>query len=243
MLPLALVTGGVFGVFGAAAGCSSSDSDGNGSGGPVDSGNPPDTGGGGNSDASSACAPASVQDFEPKWERPPAWYRGACTTADLAAFNTACESSASAKYFSSECADFRKSADHEKCSACIFDSTTQQAALTETSLGHRLPNISACIANASNDFSSAGCAAKYQALVQCEIAACTTNCPLSAAGDVDFFDCTKRAANGPCKPYEDKWTTCQDGGAVQSCDGKPELGTVQVRIVQVLCGKRPNDGG
>ncbi|WP_394839923.1 hypothetical protein LVJ94_23830 [Pendulispora rubella] len=242
LVPFALVAGGVFGVVGWVAGCSSSDGDYNSQAAPTDSGAASDSAGG-NADAGSACAPASVQDFEPKWERPPAWYRNACTQEELDSFKSLCEGNAAAKYYSPACADFRKSAEHATCTACIFDTSTpkEQPALLETSLSHRLANRAACIANATNDFSASGCAAKYQALMQCQIKACTANCPLSPLGDGDFRDCTERAAVGPCKVYNEKVGSCAGadaGAAVRSCVNEPES-----YIVQVLCGKRPGDGG
>ncbi|WP_394850638.1 hypothetical protein LZC95_24670 [Pendulispora brunnea] len=243
LVPLAFVAGGVFGVFGTVAGCSSSSDDAGPLGPKPDSGVALD-GGGGSSDASSACAPASVNDFEPNWERPPAWYRGACTRDELNTFNSVCEVNTAAKYYSKACEEFRNSAEHAKCSTCIFETPTpkEQAALLETSLEHRLPNVAACIANATNDFTASGCAAKYQALVQCEIKACTANCPLSPLGDDDFRACTLRAAGGPCKAYQEKVAPCiaaDAGPSFRICiDNKSEF-----QIVEILCGQRLNDGG
>ncbi|WP_394828475.1 hypothetical protein [Pendulispora albinea] len=197
----------------------------------------------------SACAPASVEDFQPRWVKFQEWRPGACSTSQLEAFKVACEGPDDhlAKY-SAACTEFRKNREHAKCVACIFESDPDkvQAALLVTRSGHFVPNRPACIWNTTAGSPHAECASTYHALTQCEVEGCTTNCPLSASsGDREFVSCVDRVAQGGCQDYREKANGCD--ATFRSGDGGPRalacIEASEFALVDMFCGKRSPDGG
>jgi len=67
--------------------------------------------------APSTCAPASVANFEPHWVKPEPLHEGACTKAQLDAFETSCGST---KIYGSACATFQGAQGNEACAKCLF---------------------------------------------------------------------------------------------------------------------------
>jgi hypothetical protein len=196
--------------------------------------------------SASACSPANVSNFEPVWTPPAPLGRDVCSSAQLDAFAAACDQENPIARYSDQCTTFRSGTD--PCVQCIFGDpvTKKEGPLVSSGVGHLLANRAGCVANVTGDSSRSGCAAAHQALLQCQLAACATNCPVSATsvGDEDFRACAQTASQNDCRIYATKAAECTaalraDGGVeVQKCLDGDELA-----LVKLFCGKYGGDGG
>ncbi len=129
-------------------------------------------------DAGSTCAPANVHGYVPTWT-PPKAPQSACTQADIDAY-AACldaDDASSAACTSWGGADASTSS---ACRSCLADSKGTDPAWgplvdVGSSGSVREVNVSGCMSIVLHD-TGAGCAGSFQALQDCESAACADDC-------------------------------------------------------------------
>jgi hypothetical protein len=145
----------------------------------------------------STCAPASVASYVPKWT-PPKAPQAACTKGQITAY-AACI--ASGNPGSAACAPLADSGANAACLSCVATSTGTDPSWGPLVLiaGSDLQiNISGCLAIETGDTGS-GCAGNFQALQECEAAACAANCQGQASSALAL--CTSQADNAGCSNY------------------------------------------
>jgi hypothetical protein len=148
----------------------------------------------------SSCAPASVAGYSPTWT-PPKAPVAACTQGQISSY-VACLTSGDPT--SAACAPWTAGADggqNASCLGCIApepstDKTWGPIVLVDGS--DFQINVSGCLAIVLHDNGS-GCAGNFQALQECEAAACAANCQGGSA--TALADCTRAADTGGCSNY------------------------------------------
>lgn len=214
---------------------------------------------GGDDASSGACSPASVTSFEPFWIKPDPLHANACSAAQLDAFESAC---GGAKKYTSTCAAFATAQTNDACALCLFgprtapvdagpdaggDAGASAAAFLVTEQGQLVADRPGCLADVLRDATASGCPAALLAELQCEIAACAVNCPVSVNdGDQAFAACRQAAAGDACKVYTDKASACvqtvlADGGA-DSALAHACLEGSDKDIATLFCGPAPDAG-
>jgi hypothetical protein len=199
-------------------------------------------------DASITCAPASVQGYVPRWT-PPKAPESACTQAELASFGACLDSSGptSAACLAWNGADASTSS---ACKSCVADSKATDPAWgplvdVGTNGSDRQLNVSGCLAIVLHDTGS-GCAGSYQALQECESAACADNC--QGASTADLRTCIQEADAVGCSTYLAPAACVYDAGTTgQECFGvgQPTFGQKFAAMAAVFClaGDGGADGG
>jgi hypothetical protein len=167
---------------------------------PSDSGAPP-TDSAPAIDAAGACAPGNVQGYVPKWT-PPKSPESACTQGQLTSYGNCLDSNDST---SAACAPWfgEDASANSTCKACVTDSQSTDPAWgpmvdVGTSGSDRQINVSGCLAILLHD-SGSGCAGSFQALQECESAACANNC--EGASSAALATCIEDSDNGGCSNY------------------------------------------
>ncbi|MFO0679803.1 MAG: hypothetical protein U0169_24980 [Polyangiaceae bacterium] len=259
-------------------GCSSKSGDGDGSdAGAVDDSSAPvtDSGrkdGGVTSDASkdaatSSCLPAPVASV-PAYVASPR-YAGKCTDQELADFRTKCYGTGAA----ADCNAWAK--DHVGCYTCEGDINTQSnndagpltwGMVVGFPVGQDYSfqlNLGGWLQSLDPSTTTQACAVKVQALLQCRIASCATNCPLPGQDASDdeyqaaldeFRGCLTDSNDGPCKTYFQA-TSCVSDVTMNNAALQPvtdylttkveaESVTAYFKVLKTMCGFAPTtDGG
>jgi hypothetical protein len=163
-------------------------------------------------DGSVACAPASIDSFQPVWS-PPKSTSGACTTAQIDEDYAEC-SPDSPVHDLSACRDFEVAAENARCLACLYsvEGDATQGALVILGDGGLRPNVAGCIALVDGDASATGCGAKEWAFVRCNDAVCN-HCAAETTSD-----CRTSSTIGVCADYalpaacatDAKYAACTD---------------------------------
>jgi hypothetical protein len=184
-------------------------------------------------DGGSSCAPANVQGYVPSWV-PPKTPVAACTTGDLTAYG-ACLDSGDAT--SAACTAWSNpgAATTSACRACVADSKETDPAwgplvdVGSTGAVRQL-NVSGCLSIVLHD-TGAGCAGSFQALQECESAACADDCrgETSAA----LAACVDAADNGGCSGYLSPAACIYDAGAAGDVCFGPSQGTFGQKFAAV----------
>jgi hypothetical protein len=146
----------------------------------------------------STCAPASLGAWQPTWVPPAAANPTGCTPQQIDDYIAKCQPSSN--YASTECHSLRVSPANTACLACMFTTEDQPAwgPVIIRSMDWQT-NISACLAMVDGDKTSTGCAAKYEAAMQCQAQSCYGSCagqPFSV-----FSVCLSSAWNTTCSSY------------------------------------------
>jgi hypothetical protein len=192
--------------------------------GPIDSGALPD--------AAGACSPANVQGYVPKWT-PPKAPQAACTQADLKSYGDCLDanddtSAACAPWFGADASA------SSTCKTCVADSKATDPAWgplvdVGTSGSDRQLNVSGCLAIVLHDTGS-GCAGSFQALQECESAACADNCQGTSTSALT--SCIQQSDSGGCSNYLASSACIYDAGSsAQACF--PSQGTFGQRFAAI----------
>jgi hypothetical protein len=195
-------------------------------------------------DSASTCAPANVQAYHPMWV-PPKQPASACTLDQITSYGDCIDSGNSQ---SSACAPWygADGATSSPCMSCLADSKATDAAWgpmvdVGTSGSDRQINVSGCMAIILSDNGS-GCAGSFQALEECESAACADNC--EGASALALRQCIEQADGTGCDNYLSPATCVYDAGAgALACLG-PAQGTFGQKfaaVAKVFCLE--TDGG
>lgn len=221
---------------------------------PTDSGTKKETGSVTPDDGSaSTCAPGDVSAFSPTWKPPIGKATGACTTAQVnnvidCAFDATAAASAACKAFTADMSN-------DACTQCVISSSSAATtgALIQSTGGTVSLNIAGCLAAAAGDVTATSCGAKYQALSQCQDAACIDNCPVDQNDDGTQLkalnDCETAAQSGVCTTYLNAAdcvnTLAGDGGAGEFCFGTSAdtFQTLAKTLGVYFCGGAAGDGG
>ncbi|MFO0675535.1 MAG: hypothetical protein U0169_03315 [Polyangiaceae bacterium] len=171
-----------------------SDAAGNaGSGGSAGSGGTAGTAGAGDGGAGGSCSPATVGTYTPPTLKPiVGWKTGACTTAQIGDFVTACLLNNDAN-----CKTFMDAAANKTCMACIEtpESAAAYGAFVSTS-GGVFDNTYGCM-----EHYKAGCGSSAATADKCGELACATAC--TGKNDDAVKACLEIAGKGTCKNYVD----------------------------------------
>jgi hypothetical protein len=233
--------------------------------GPADSGvketAPPDTG---PPDTGSSCVPVTLNDgandggacpapvtmscgmgdvagFSPTWIPPSGYHQGLCTATEIDDIYDDCLASGAT---TASC-DAEASA-APNCYDCVFSfessSPSSYGPIIDTSNGVLEINVAGCIALLEPCNST--CAEEVQGALECENAACETNCPVTGTITLDSFDeCEETAAS--CDPHGcDTFATeanCESeltGAAhpASVCWNQPSFVDYYDSIVPLFCG-------
>jgi hypothetical protein len=199
-------------------------------------------------DSSGACSPANVQGYTPSWTQPKA-PASACTEAELTGYGACLDSSGAT---SAACAGWSDASTDATvsaaCRTCVADSKASDMAwgpIVEVgpSGSDRQLNVSGCLAIVLHS-SGSGCAGNYQALAECEAAACADDCEGASVGALDA--CNQEADLGGCSNYVGPAECVGDAGAAASaCLGPPggTFGQKFVAVASVFCLQVDEDGG
>jgi hypothetical protein len=204
----------------------------------TDAGAPTPDAGTAPADASITCAPASVQGYVPRWT-PPKSPQSVCTLGELTSYGACLDSSGPS---SAACADWSgaDASASAACQACVADSKATDPAwgpivLVGTNGSDRQLNVSGCLAIVLHD-SGSGCAGSYQALQECESAACADNC--QGASTADLRTCIQEADAVGCSNYLAPAACIYDAGtAAEECfgTGQPTFGQRFAAMAAVFC--------
>jgi hypothetical protein len=88
------------------------------------------------------------------------------------------------------------------------------------------------------------CAGPVQALAECQLAACETNCPVTDTATLNTFSaCTDAADRGGCQAYNEA-ASCfaVDAGALAICDSS-DFRTFFLSVVPLFCASSSEEGG
>ena len=188
------------------------------------------------------CPPAPVTSFAPAWKPPGASKSGACTTTQISTFFDACLGPSSN---ANGCAAFSQA--NTSCVSCLqSDDTSAQygPVVWHSSRLYYTTNIAGCIADVQADAGASGCAAAYQAVVQCKESACSS-CLSAQNPDFTRYSACENQAGTECQSYITKLTsTCGTGlkdpsNPVAVCI-PPSGDTAQdayLRLAPVFCGQ------
>lgn len=183
------------------------------------------------------CAPANVATFMPQYKPPTGGHQGKCTSAQLDAYFTACDGPSSSR---ANCAAFRTN--NAACATCLEsqESAPSWGPLVFTTNGVVQINIPGCIAilEPCNET----CARAYEAALQCEFAACETNCPVTTdpATLQAFQTCDDTADRCGCSKYA-AGSTCAEGltgpgHPAAICTSAADFQTYFKQVAPVFCG-------
>jgi hypothetical protein len=203
-------------------------------------------------DGGSTCAPAPLTNYTIPAYVPPAPGPGACNNEQIAAYYRACWDGTNPNR-QSDCAAFKDAdAGNTACLTCMESKSSDSAwgaIVIANNLG--VPNIATCIAVA--DPSQLDCAHKVEGEVQCQWAACNSNCPVTDQASADAWNtCVDQATT----TQDDSTATVQDkltclaaisgtGSPAAKCIVPTTKGLKAVldAIAPILCGGGSSDAG
>lgn len=189
-----------------------------------------------------ACAPITSGTFSPNWKKPSAFAQGACSTAQMDGFYSACLSPPVDK---ATCEAFVKA--NGACATCLQSQetdATQGPVIWHADNAYYTMNIAGCIANEQKDLSPTGCGASYQALLECRESACTACFSHGSGSFTNFIACEQQAAQ-PCAPFSTAMhNACGDsihdaGSPASICVPPSSTSSLDVykRIAPLFCGQ------
>lgn len=195
------------------------------------------------------CAPGDVSTYLPKWRPPKPFGAGKCTPSEVQQYFADCMSSGSRSV-----ADAYRQA-HAECTKCIEsadDDATRGVLVWYSDYGYYYLNEGGCIAATQHDLSPTGCGAAWQALDECDIAACGPSCPADASQGsyAAFAACAPMAEKSVCAKiaatYTDACASLQDPDAsadVTSCTGAGlSRKKFFLQMATRFCGDAPDAG-
>jgi hypothetical protein len=184
--------------------------------------------------------PDDVTSFKPSAPKPARAFQAACGAGQVTAYYNACEASGADQ---NTCSAWQsQNASNNSCAQCIisWDYESSWGPIVNTSWNYSFTNDVGCVELLTQNPAPSGtCAYAMNAAFQCEQAACDDLCPVDSYGYglTDLIACTKNAATGGCKAYEDAANAaCQsDAGVYAKClSSDPE--TQFVAIASTFCG-------
>jgi hypothetical protein len=147
-----------------------------------------------------ACQPAPLTNWQPTFV-PPRRMPGACSATQISDYYNECLSNGSP---SPACNTFKSN--NATCAACLASTKVSDPAwgwLVESPKGRGIGDVPACIAVA--DPLQLDCAKKYEALYECDWAACDS-CDRDAYRPYNI--CVANAERGECAKYSAEAYTC-----------------------------------
>jgi hypothetical protein len=201
---------------------------------PVADGAAPATDAPSGTDAASTCSPGNVKSYVPKWT-PPKAPQSACSQDELTSYGNCLDSNDST---SAACAPWfgEDASASSSCKTCVADSKSTDPAWgpivdVGTAGSDRQLNVSGCLAIALPDPTGSGCAGSFQALQECEAAACADNC--QGASSTALGSCISGADTNGCSNYLTPAQCIYDAGATASQCFGPAQGTFGQRFAAV----------
>jgi hypothetical protein len=188
----------------------------------------------------SACSPASVATFAPRWVAPKA-HASACTSTQIASYATCL---ASNNPSSTDCAPWNvvDGGEDSACRACLVASSSTDGSwgpIVDFE-GVRQLNVAGCIALATGVGTGVGCAGDYEDLQGCEMQACAANCASSSAA---LADCVSNADATGCSTYVGLSSCAADAGLAASCiPASTSFVEVFQQIAPIFCQMPPDAG-
>jgi hypothetical protein len=192
----------------------------------------------GNVDAS-ACSPASVATFAPRWVAPRA-HVSACTGPQITAYANCLASNPN----STNCAPWNvvDGGEDSACRACLVASSSTDGAwgpIVDFE-GVQQLNVAGCVALATGIDTGVGCAGDYEDLQGCEMQACAANCASSSAA---LAACVANADATGCSTYAGL-SSCADAGLAAKCIAPASASFLDVfqLIAPIFCEAPPDAG-
>jgi hypothetical protein len=242
-------------------GCSSSTDNGTpaaDAGGTPDTGTKPDTGTG-DAKADTApdgndlvCAPKSVTNFMPPAFSPVHQQAGACTTQNIADFDTNCLATGHTKAM---CDAFKMA--NATCAGCLEGKTTDSmwgasvfhaSSAPGSTLGVIQVNIGGCF-EVLGGSAGVDCSKKLQAADACENAACDSVCQITDDASFQLYQaCINQAAQGDCMTQAAAASTCEQtlgmAAGTSACVNGSDFQTLFDAVAPIICGTpTATDGG
>ena len=177
-----------------------------------------------------ACQPQALGDWQPQWVPPTAATPDACSDAQIDGSFRAC---ASTKRSDAACDAFNNDPENLACVRCLL-SDVRAPSYGPVIVRPRsaLVNTPGCIAHLDGDSSGAGCAAKKQAALACEYAACSGPC--GAEWSLPFYRCIGEADRTVCRTYVEA-ASCSQRAEYARC-AFPTYGLFYSGIAKLWCG-------
>ena len=188
--------------------------------------------------------------FTAQYVPPAPFKQAACSDAQIDAFYTACLAS---PIDAATCTAFVGA--NGACSSCLQSQETDATygpVIWHASNKYYTTNVAGCIANAEHDTTTTGCAASYQAILQCNETACEA-CFAGANGSfANFVSCQQAAIKDVCLTYaDDERVKCNtvlhpdagagDGGPTTATECVPPKGAsgkdAYKQLAPLFCGK------
>jgi len=215
-----------------------------------------DTGASGDtgSDAAAECSPASTASYSPTTYVPAVVHAGACSTAEITAFISACGFSMSAS--DSACTAWQTANVTDggvSCGTCIVAPQNNGGVWQEPGAGDlyvsSFPNYAACI-QVLDPTHGAACAGAYNNATVCNDIACNTMACFNATDPNAFNNCEQTASTGGCMTADSAQTSAcatdfADGGANFTCSPSANTGNQDddlTYILTLLCGSTADAG-
>ena len=168
-------------------------------------------------DGPTTCAPALPPGFAPTW-KPPAVDLTACKTADLTGYAAACLGQ---PYDPTKCDAYKAAS--AKCAPCLESSSAAAQlapVLWHDGRSYFTLNIAGCISIEAKDTSGSGCAASYQAIIECKELSCESCFGIQNPTFQTFSACEQAAGTSVCGTYgtteSQKCATVRDAAAPTS---------------------------
>jgi len=193
---------------------------------PVDAGVRPSTPPDGGPIAPPACAPKAIGAFDMSpWVPPAALHRNACNTSQVQMVVECLFTSVGSN---AACQQFFENYVNDNCLSCAITSPLSQKAGPILDDGTAYwTNPAPCMAALQGDSTNTSCGAKWNLMVDCEVAAC------SHCGDADYWDCALAADQGACAQYATA-AKCSDLYEV-SCTSATSVVDEAQKLVKIFC--------
>jgi len=230
----------------------------------ADSGTTPDTSTGGKDSSTDAkkdtgsqdgqltCAPLDVSNFTPPAFSPVHQQAGACSAADIQAFDTNCLALGHTKAM---CDGFKMS--KAACAACLETKVTDSmwgasvfhsSSAPGSTLGVIQVNIGGCF-EVLGGADGLACSKKLQAAEACTNAACDSVCQITDDASFQLYQaCVQQAAQGGCAALQSAASNCEQqlgmAPATQPCVNGSDFQTLFDSVAPIICGTpTATDGG
>ena len=175
------------------------------------------------------CAPASVAGFRPTW-KPPRSLPRACTATQI---DTEYKQCVGATSYNAACSAFHRDLANATCRSCLVSTEDETSYGPLIILRNRLDrvNVPGCLALVDGDRGDHGCGAAAQALDECTLLACTSQC-LTLDG---FRKCTIEARDTVCQSFVDT-SPCSEPSIYAACIEPTTFDELFHSVSNVFCG-------
>jgi len=198
-----------------------------------------------------SCGPASTAGFKPPAYVPSVAHQGACTSAEIADFVSACITSTSGAPCEAWQLMNLGDGGATPCGDCIFAPDDNGGVWVDPGGGF-FPNVAGCM-QLEDPTNGPACAAAYNIISACNGVACDSRCLGKGVCSelAECNDCITASNEGSCNAYaisvgKDCAADYADGGALDLCSpgwAMGEQAPTYSLVIGLICGSAPADAG